>query len=165
MEQITDNPFRSISPLNLDTQITNQELPRLVLPATDGEMDNISERSFKTAKTYRSPSPSVSISSSITNIDESLMMNTIDNLRNENAKLIVENIILETENNSLKIDKEELYSEIEDWKKKCNPVENQIIVEEVSEEYLFPTNAGLYILFGGSITTCAMFVLKYYKNY
>jgi len=126
-QQNTDNPFRSISPLNLDTQISNQELPRLILPSTnDNKMENISispsEHSFRTAETYNN-SPSMSISSSNTNIDESLMMSTIDTLRSENALLTVDNILLEEEINSLKIDKKVLHKEIQDWKQKYDDIE------------------------------------------
>ena len=150
-QENTDNPFRSISPLNLDTQILNQELPRLILPIIPSP--SRSEHSFRTAKTYNSPS--MSISSSNTNIDETLMMSTIDNLRTENASLVVGNIMLEEEIDSLKNDKKVLHKEIQNLKKKYNDIE---VIEE-------PQNVGLYILLGGSITTCVVFAINIWKKY
>ncbi len=141
-QQHTDNPFRSISPLNLDRQTSNQELPHLILPSiNDIEMENISI-----------DSPSMSVSSSNTNIDETLMMNTIDNLRSENASLVIENIMLGEEIDSLKNDKKILHKKIQSLKKKYDDIKE-------------PQNVGLYILLGGSITTCTFFALHIWKNY
>jgi len=145
----SDNPFRSISPLNLDTQIKYE------LPTMENISISPSERSFRTAETYNN---SPSLSSSNTNIDDSLMMSTIDNLRRENVSLTVENIILEEEITLLK-------NKIKDLKKKCNSLSNDIVIEEVIEKHLFPQNAGLYILIGGSITTCIVYVFDIWKNY
>ena len=34
IKEAVDNPFRSITPLTLDTQIAHQEMPSLMLPTT-----------------------------------------------------------------------------------------------------------------------------------
>ncbi len=147
-QQNTDNPFRSISPLNLDRQISDEKLPYLILPSiNDSEMENISINS-----------PSMSVSSSNTNIDETLMMSTIDNLRTENASLVVENIMLEDENKLLLDENKELYIKINELKKKSI---NEIIIKDncINKKSNDSINI-VAILIGSSITTCTVILLK-----
>ena len=170
-KEITEDDIQSllqtISPLNL--AIENQEISCLNI-LTEGNISIVSsydsDDSDNTTRSLKYPrninSPSMSISSSNANIDKVLMMDTIDDLREENSQLNIKVLNLKEENRILQDENKILYGNYEDIKQKY---EEELIERYITHSVKEPdSQIGFYVvIIGTSITTCAAIALKFLK--
>lgn len=117
--------------------------------------------SYRSDNSFITPSsPTMSISSSNTNIDNSLLVNTIDNLREENAELNGKVLGLEEEKKILKINEELLNQEIISLKQLNNSLSEY---NDYEDKRISLSQVGFYVIVGSSIT-CITYCFKYLKK-